>query len=985
MQPDFRRSGGHRCLSRISTISLRMNYFIPLASGILAILFNGQVLAVLQPEDQPVVESKPVTISQAKELLLTGSYREAIDAFEVLAGDSKTKTAATLGLAEARMRIGEYKEAAAALEALDAPKSARRTYLLAQVHLNAGRYDEALQQVRESIKLDDQHAGARLLEGRILELLGRRDEAIDAYRWFDQQIVQRPELPRDPAWVTDAGLGFLRYSVLTETSVTDRTEHVLNEMLQVAYTRLDRGYWPARIAAANLLREKYNNNEEDGSVSDYFAALKINPRLPEAHVGLGEVALAVWNFEEVEHRAELALEINPNYAPAHTLLAEKFILERRYDQAISAAEEALKLNPNDLAALSLIAAGQECKYARDAAAKTRERVFAINPRCALYHRIVGDALSGIRQYAASEEHYLKAIELDRTDANARTELGMMYMQWGDETKARDALDGAWKLDPFNERTKFTLELLDRLDKFARHETPHFIIKYDAEKDAGLGPYVADYLESTYSAVTGDFSAEPDEKTIIEFFPTHKAFAVRITGKPWIYTVGASTGRVIALTAPRDATHTMGQYNLARVLKHEFVHTVTLAATHNRIPHWFTEGLAVYQEDSPRSFEWAELLTDAMRRDRLFTLESIDWGFIRPKRSTDRQMAYAQSEWMVEFIIDRFGYDAIQKMLNRYQEGATQAQVLRELFELELAEFDKAFGQWSREGVARWACTFDLAPLEDVIELRSKAEESGVPDILGRLARAEYDASEYDRAEAAARRALELNPNERTALEIFVSLHSLLIAEAAGESRKKLEDDTLPYAERLLAIDANNRMALKLKALIALRRKENALARDAFERLQRICAMDPASFRGLAGIYLEEGDDDKALPQLLELARIDQTDSAIPKRVAEIIRRKGNLSEAAYWYRQAIFINPFAVDLHEALGSTYSQSNDYTSALREYDMLTKIEPTSAGHFESAAVAALKAGDRETAQRFAAQATKLNPASNINKMFESGAAP
>jgi len=80
--------------------------------------------------------------------------------------------------------------------------------------------------------------------------------------------------------------------------------------------------------------------------------------------------------------------------------------------------------------------------------------------------------------------------MDRTDANARTELGMMYMQWGNESKARDALDAAWSLDPYNERTKFTLELLDKLHKFAKYETDHFIIKFDAEKDPGLGEYVA---------------------------------------------------------------------------------------------------------------------------------------------------------------------------------------------------------------------------------------------------------------------------------------------------------------------------------------------------------------------------------------------------------------------------------------------------------------------------------------------------------------
>ena len=39
-------------------------------------------------------------------------------------------------------------------------------------------------------------------------------------------------------------------------------------------------------------------------------------------------------------------------------------------------------------------------------------------------------------------------------------------------------------------------------------------------------------------------------------------AVRTTGSPWIGTVGASTGRVIALVTPRKGDSTLGNYNFA---------------------------------------------------------------------------------------------------------------------------------------------------------------------------------------------------------------------------------------------------------------------------------------------------------------------------------------------------------------------------------------------------------------------------------------
>jgi tetratricopeptide (TPR) repeat protein len=510
------------------------------------------------------------SLEDARDLLMAGEYEGAIDAYETIAEDETHTLDAGLGIARCRLQTGQYRKAVDGLSALGATQSADWHYTMARLLRRLGRHAEALSHARAAINIGKRHAGARLLLGDTLELLGRRDEAIDTYRWFEQQLLGRPELPRDAEWVTDTAIGFLRYTVLTQisnqlpqTTVVSRTKHVLHEMLQMAYERLDRTWWPARVAAADLLRRKFNNDPDDGCVADYEAALRINPNLPEAHVGLGEVALQSLGFEEVERRVELALETNSNHTPALHLQAKKLIAERRYRQAKDVCEQALAINPNDVDALSLSAAASTCLYDHGDRERIRTRVAAINPRCARWHRTLGDALSGIRQYAASEKEFRKAIELEPTEVNARTELGMMYMEWGLEDKARDALDGAWELDPFNERTKFTLELLDSLQRFATHESAHFIIRHDAERDPGLGAYVAPYLEGIYEIVTNDYDVALNQKTILEIFPTQREFAVRITGKPWIHTIGACTGRVIALASPRQSVQLMGPYDWAR--------------------------------------------------------------------------------------------------------------------------------------------------------------------------------------------------------------------------------------------------------------------------------------------------------------------------------------------------------------------------------------------------------------------------------------
>ncbi len=945
-----------------------------------------------QPEPTAIQAPSPTpfTLIEAREMLIAGSYREAEEAFRKLLDEAPPTEAdvaarraleANLGLAECWMHTGEYAEAISRIEQLS-QRSTQSLHLLAKLYFRVGRYEDAEMRLKEAIELDTRHAGSRRLLGELHEYLGRRDQAIETYRWFDRQMIENPELPKDPAWITDAAVGFYRYSVLTGTDATRRTQHVLHEMLQPAYSRLDRTYWPARIAAGNLLHQKFNDDEEDGSLSEYQAALRINPHLPEAFAGIAEVAAENWAFEEVEKQAERALEINPNFAPAYHVLAKKFILERRHRQAVETAGKALAINSSDLLAMSLAAAASACRYDQGMVEEMRKKVTALNPRCALFHRTMADALAGIRQFEASEREYFKAIELDPTDANARTELGMMYMQWGPEDKARDALDAAWALDPYNERTKFTLDLLDRLRKFARHETPHFIIKYDAEKDPGLGEYVASYLEPIYETVTSDFATPLSEKTIIEFFPTSRAFGVRISGKPWIHTVGASTGRVIAMSSPRESTDLMGPYHVARVLKHEFTHTVTLAATENRIPHWFTEGLAVYEEDAPRPFVWCELLAEAIRRDHLFTLESIDWGFQRPKRPSDRQMAYAQSEWMVEFIIERFGYDAIGAMIGDFRAGKTQPQIMPARFKLTPAEFDAEFRKWAKPQVPKWPCPFDLTPSADLAELRAAAEREGATAAdFGRLARAEFDEHDEERAEAAAGRALELDENERTALEV---LSKLLVARAKKSPTKsegrEIKDRVMPLLERLLQLDPNSYVGHKGLADIALGGHDWERAENALNRLQQICPLDPMSWQGLAGIYLERTDEESALPQLIELARIEPTDATIPQKAGTILWKRGELREAEYWLRQGLAIDPLNVKIHQFLGDLCTQMNDHPCALREFGMLTKLEPDKAKHFESAALAADRLGDKPQARKFAQDALALDPNSSVRPLAE-----
>ncbi|MHC5108827.1 MAG: peptidase MA family metallohydrolase [Planctomycetota bacterium] len=928
---------------------------------------------------------RPVTISDAEEMLNRGKYPECLAAFAELSENADLRERTLIGEATALARTGRYDETISRIELLGEPRPMQARLLHAEMARIHGRYDDALGELRGVVDdFPEQPAGRRRL-GELLEYLGKRDDAIATYRWFDGLIAGGRELPRDAAWLTDAAVGFYRFSVLTQTNLAARTRHVLHEMLQQAYGRIDRNYWPARIAGGELLREKYSNSEEDGSLSDFLAALEINENLTEAHVGIGRVLLENWNFEKVEEQAEKALAVNPKYAPAIYLLASKFIVERRYDQAIETAGQALEINPHDIEALSITAAAAACKYDDALVAAMKKRVEEINPRCARFYQRLGDALGGIRQYGDSEKAYLKAIELEPTNPNSRAELGMMCMQWGDEDKARAALEGAWAIDEFNQRTKFTLDLLDSLAGFAVHESAHFLVKYDPKRDPGLGEAVGSYLEDIYEDLVDDYAFPLKEKTIIEMFPTQRAFAVRITGKPWIHTVGACTGKVIAMASPRNDPNLSGTYNFARVLKHEFTHTVTLAATRNRIPHWFTEGLAVYQEDAPRSFAWCTLLAEAARRDELFTLESIDWGFIRPRKPSDRQMAYAQSEWMCEYIVERFGYDKINDMLAQYRQGNPQADVMQAILQIDLERFSQDFVDWARKEIDLWG--FDLTPPEDPEALRKLLadKDEDVRDaetiaLEGRLAKALYEAGEFDEALEAARHTLKGDAENAHALEALIEVLSFYDAHEGPRGREERYQEMFPAAQSLLALDPGNWVAVRKIGEILLFRREYAQAEAPLRKLQQLCPFDPTSWRGLAAIYLDRGEQDAAFVQLMEVARLDENDADVRHRLGRISWSRERIGDARYWFQEALYADPFNVEFHADFADLLMQSGETARALDRYLFLTLLMPGDAEHFEKAAFAALKMGNRDEAKKLAVKAFELDPNSAAKSLID-----
>ena len=924
---------------------------------------------------QPTAEVKQA-LERTRRQRNSGLYEEAEKSYRHLLKDESVRISAAVGLAETLTMTGECSRAAETLRTVAPHAGGRVDWHLASADVlrRLGDYEAALQHARRALETRTHYAPALLTAGQLLETLGRTDEARQVYQRMGK-TVETGHYRSDARSLVALGQILDRYAVLTGRKASDQARNILHNYFQEAYQKVDETYWPAHVAAGNFLLSKHKPSQ---ARVEFNLARKTNPNAPGALAGLGAVELNRWQFEKALAWADRALKINPHHDEALYLKAACFMQWRKFDRVPPILQDILGINPNHIEALSLLAAAHIRMDQPDKARAYIERVRAINPRCAILPHTIGLWLESGRQFEQAEKYFLEAIELSPTLAGPLASLGKMYMQTGEEQRAIEILQRARKLDDFRADIAHYLNVARRLQDFAVKETEHFIIKVDPSYDKVLLDLAAEYMESIYPEVTADYGHEPSVKTIIEILPFQKEFSERISGRAWLPTVGACTGRVIALAAPNKARGKLGLHNWAQVLRHEFAHTVTLEVTGNRIPHWFTEACAVWQQQDKRAFKYIRALVAATRTGRLLSVEDLDWGFIRPKRRGDRMLAYAQSEWMLDYIIRSRGFDRIGKMLGAFGEGKDQPTVFREVLGVTEKAFDKEFRAWAKREIQVWG--YDPDPLPTVKAAAPAAKHRpNDPEAQAKYALALFLAGKQHlgAAERSARRALKFNAEHVLALRVLANVHL----------QRKNYVEALASAARLESIDPTNKTAPRVLAECFLARREWAKAIGALELLKSRHPMHSYSYEKLADLYIQIGMPDLALPNLVYLHKHTMDDPQYARRIAEIYRAMGKRDQALEWFRQVMYINPYEVSAHRGVAAIYLRSKRFDRALEAARGLVELAPKDAETWTFLGTIRYRVGkaDRDVAQLRAAKdaaekARQLDPAGKAEQLMQ-----
>lgn len=770
--------------------------------------------------------------------------------------------------------------------------------------------------------VDDPSLQAAVVAARAYRDLGAVREAVGVLEPWRERL-QSQELT-GAASLTAAGEALAMLAQLEGRPARDYG--LAMSLFGKARVEADPLYWPAYLAEARLLIDKDNNPQ---AAQALFEALTLNPSCGEAWYLLGRMLLGAFDFDRAGVCLKKLREINEQHLLADALEARLLLTQKDAGQARAVIEAALSRYPRQRELVALLAAAEALLFDRAAVDAALGHFEQLAPRHPLAYYTVGEYLAAARQYAWGEAVLRRAIELDPNWAQPRVELGTLLMQWGKEQAALVELRHATRLDSFNRQAHNQAKLAEELVGYEQIRTEHFVIKYQAGVDGVLARDMPEELERIYGHLTAVFGYEPPNPTLIEIMPDEERFAVRITGMPDIWTIAACTGDVIAMTPPRGGAHQHGSFDWVRVIQHEFVHTVTLNQTDYRIPHWFTEGCAVSQEPVDRGYDECRLLAKSF--NRLFGLDQISWAFIRPESPLDRPLAYAQASWMVQYVTERFGHRAVVAMLERYREGATEAQAILTATGQAPDFFMAGFKAWAAKEMRSWGLGPQLG--DDEIKKAFGPSDKPSDEVLAQW--------------------LERYPS-----------HPGLLRMAAGRAveRAVRRDDEL-------GVGGANAVELEAVKQVVLR---YAASRP----------VDPWSDEQLVRIAKRQGRVEEAIGAMQQLDRADDKTGRWAVELAGIHRDAGRLGLAADAMTRALQRQPYNASYRELAATVALQGGDFEGALRHLQAMVALEPDRAIHQVRLAAIYAKMGRREESVSAAQAAMRLDPAAPVDALLERG---
>jgi tetratricopeptide (TPR) repeat protein len=308
----------------------------------------------------------------------------------------------------------------------------------------------------------------------------------------------------------------------------------------------------------------------------------------------------------------------------------------------------------------------------------------------------------------------------------------------------------------------------------------------------------------------------------------------------------------------------GEFNWGTTLWHEYTHVITLQMTEYRIPRWFSEGLSVYEERRARpgwGDDWTERNLKAYSDGRWLKIADLDDGFLRPKSPDQVPISYFQASHVCEFITEKYGFDAILRMLEGYKNKQKTPDILKQVLKLSEDDFDKAFNEYIKGKVGAYiqALTLDWKTRTTTEIPKKEGIQSLLaqnPDDFGlnlRMATEYRQAKDNQKAIELFKKSIKLFPYYVGPGNAYQQLAE--IYEGTGDKTAAADQ-----WEALSKIDENNLVALKKLAERRFATGDKERGMDALRLSFYVTPFEPAAHTELGNAYIAAGNSAQAVDE-----------------------------------------------------------------------------------------------------------------------------
>jgi len=668
--------------------------------------------------------------------------------------------------------------------------------------------------------------------------------------------------------------------------------------VRACYQRLTRSADPA-VQAEGL----WGVGDYKAANDSFRAAVKLRAKDPAPRVRWGRMYLEHWQASEAQDLFEEAVKLKEDYAPA--LLGMALVSGEEFEgKAITFAETALKADPKLYEAYEVIARvhledGSPPKAA-EAAHKALEiypealdalavlgtidllddkgnspwmtQALAINPHYGNAYAIAAHFFIINRRYNEGIAQYRKALDLDPNLNEARSDMGVNLMRLGQEEEARKQLEQDYNAGYQSPETVNSLRLLDSYKNYDTFRTPTTILRLHKKESALMRPYFQEQFDLALATYEKKYHYKLKQPVQLEAYPDHDDFAVRTLGMPGLGGIlGVTFGYVVAMDSP--SARKSGQWHWGTTMWHELSHVYALEMTNHRVPRWFTEGLAVYEETAV-SPDWGDRLDpgdiSALKGKKLLPVADLDRGFMHPTYGEQVTVSYFQGGKICSYIAEKWGYDKLIAMLHDFGDKMDTPGVIEKELQMKPEEFDRQFLAWLEPQTKKTVDNFD--------EWRKGVR----------------------------------------ALSNFIKEKQWDEAIKVGDGIRDLYTDY---------VEPGNVYEFLSQAWLGKGDKAKAIAE--LELYSKVGGRDPETLKQLSGLLVEQGRKKEAATVLEHLNLIYLGDEEAHSRLGALSLELGNPKAAAREYQAVLYLKPTdPAAAHLGLATAYKKENRLNDAREE---------------------------------------------------------